>query len=269
VARTDVLAAAAARNCAGIARALCAAQGGCAQITDIARLARLSAPDVIARLGADFLDLGDNALAPAADLAGLKADMMHCLAQYHADHPLHGHAPAAVCLPQRVHPALVAHVVQSLSDAGVIHRPEGGFALAGHDPLTRMTDQQRARMAGIEDSCRAAGLSPAPAAPEGSEDAALTALSVSAGRLLVLRNVGLGQELLLHREAVGQAAHILHTEYGPAPFTTSQARDTLHTSRRVIVPLLEHFDTTGTTVRSGDLRRMASAYPVSTGALPR
>jgi selenocysteine-specific elongation factor len=68
---------------------------------------------------------------------------------------------------------------------------------------------------------------------------------------------------------VGQAAHILHTEYGPAPFTTSQARDTLHTSRRVIVPLLEHFDTTGTTVRSGDLRRMASAYPVSTGALPR
>jgi selenocysteine-specific elongation factor len=39
------------------------------------------------------------------------------------------------------------------------------------------------------------------------------------------------------------------------PFTTSEARQALQTSRRVVLPLLAHLDRTGRTVRLPDDRR--------------
>jgi selenocysteine-specific elongation factor len=42
----------------------------------------------------------------------------------------------------------------------------------------------------------------------------------------------------------------------PQPFTVSEARRALDTSRRVAVPLLEHLDRRGLTVRTGDRRRL-------------
>ena len=40
-------------------------------------------------------------------------------------------------------------------------------------------------------------------------------------------------------------------------FTASEAREALGTTRRTLIPLLEHLDRTGVTVRQGDLRRLA------------
>jgi selenocysteine-specific elongation factor len=42
----------------------------------------------------------------------------------------------------------------------------------------------------------------------------------------------------------------------PQPFTTSEARQALDTSRRVVLPLLEHLDSTGVTRRLSDDRRV-------------
>jgi selenocysteine-specific elongation factor len=41
----------------------------------------------------------------------------------------------------------------------------------------------------------------------------------------------------------------------PQPFTVSQARTALHTSRRVAVPLLEHLDRRGLTERVDEFHR--------------
>jgi selenocysteine-specific elongation factor len=41
------------------------------------------------------------------------------------------------------------------------------------------------------------------------------------------------------------------------PMTASQIRDVLGTSRKYLIPLLEHLDAAGFTVRSGDLRSLA------------
>ncbi|HXP14462.1 MAG TPA: SelB C-terminal domain-containing protein, partial [Actinomycetes bacterium] len=41
------------------------------------------------------------------------------------------------------------------------------------------------------------------------------------------------------------------------PFAASEAREALGTTRRTLIPLLEHLDRTGVTVRQGDLRRLA------------
>jgi selenocysteine-specific elongation factor len=47
----------------------------------------------------------------------------------------------------------------------------------------------------------------------------------------------------------------------PQPFTLSEARRALDTSRRVVVPLLEHLDRTGVTHRLADDRRTVTAAP--------
>ena len=41
----------------------------------------------------------------------------------------------------------------------------------------------------------------------------------------------------------------------PQPFTASEARQTLGSSRRVVLPLLDHLDRTGRTRREPDDRR--------------
>jgi selenocysteine-specific elongation factor len=47
----------------------------------------------------------------------------------------------------------------------------------------------------------------------------------------------------------------------PQPFTVSEARRALDTSRRVAVPLLEHLDRRGLTARDGDARRVEGSAP--------
>jgi selenocysteine-specific elongation factor len=41
------------------------------------------------------------------------------------------------------------------------------------------------------------------------------------------------------------------------PFSAGEAREALGTTRRTAIPLLEHLDRTGVTVRQGDRRRLA------------
>jgi selenocysteine-specific elongation factor len=48
----------------------------------------------------------------------------------------------------------------------------------------------------------------------------------------------------------------------PQPFTLSEARRALDTSRRVVVPLLEHLDSTGLTRRLADDRRTVAVRPI-------
>ena len=61
-------------------------------------------------------------------------------------------------------------------------------------------------------------------------------------------------QMVLAPGADGAAADILATL--PQPFTAAAARQALQTTRRVVIPLLEHLDRTGVTVRLPDDRRM-------------
>ena len=68
------------------------------------------------------------------------------------------------------------------------------------------------------------------------------AAAVDAGRLIRLPD-----DVLLLPLAPAQAMRILSGL--PQPFTTSQARQALDTTRRVVIPLLEHLDSRGWTRR--------------------
>ncbi|MDA0646754.1 SelB C-terminal domain-containing protein, partial [Nonomuraea ferruginea] len=74
------------------------------------------------------------------------------------------------------------------------------------------------------------------------------AAAVRAGSLLRV-----GEGIVLLPGADGRAAEVLSRL--PQPFTVSQARRALGTTRRVAVPLLEHLDRAGLTERLDEVRR--------------
>jgi selenocysteine-specific elongation factor len=63
----------------------------------------------------------------------------------------------------------------------------------------------------------------------------------------------LAPELVVAPDAAERAVRLLRSL--PQPFTTSEARQALGTSRRVALPLLEHLDGQRRTVRLADSRR--------------
>jgi selenocysteine-specific elongation factor len=87
----------------------------------------------------------------------------------------------------------------------------------------------------------------------------LRALGLDARALATAARVGLllriADLIVLAPGADKEAARLLATL--DQPFTTSQARQALHTSRRVAIPLLEYLDRARVTERlPGDLRRI-------------
>jgi selenocysteine-specific elongation factor len=70
-------------------------------------------------------------------------------------------------------------------------------------------------------------------------------VAVAAGRL-----VRIGPDVVLLPTAPALARRILSAL--PQPFTTSEARQALGTTRRIAVPLLEHLDALGWTRRLAD-----------------
>lgn len=85
----------------------------------------------------------------------------------------------------------------------------------------------------------------------------LAALGLDRATLARLDRAGdvllLPEGIVLLPDADDRAAKVLASL--PQPFTTSEARQALGTSRRVVLPLLQHLDRTGRTVRLPDDRR--------------
>jgi len=94
------------------------------------------------------------------------------------------------------------------------------------------------------------------AAPTADE---LTALGLDTAAVAALHREGLvlrvAPGIVLLADAADRAVEALATL--PQPFTTSQARQALGTSRRVVLPLLQHLDAAGRTLRlPDDTRRL-------------
>ncbi|MEH6739697.1 MAG: selenocysteine-specific translation elongation factor [Sulfitobacter sp.] len=247
------------------ATALCAAQRGAARLTDIARLLRMHPAETAAALVSSFTDLGEGWLATTQDVEDRKTDMLQALSAYHATHPLRMSAPQSVTALKVTSSRLLKYVEGALFSDQHIRRFGNTLALTTHDPIALLSDEHKQRLDDLEADFRNAGVTSASQAIEYQGiDADLIALLVQAGTVVSLNNVSLKQTLLFHTGALNAAANALRLSF-PArtPFTTSQARSALGTSRRIIVPVLEHFDTSGITTAGDDLRQVTAALPVS------
>ena len=197
-----------------------------------------------------------------AALAEKLADEVH---RHRSEHPLEPGAPVELLrhrlgLPDR---ELVVALVRTVSTDSVPETPGSGVGERGMvAPLTIQggrvvsggVDLPAELVAAVERAF--AGLGPF-AAPEANDLAALglgpreVAAAVRAGLL-----IRLAPAVVLRAGAVDEAARVLNKV--PQPFTLSQARQALETTRRVAVPLLELLDRRGLTRRRPDDRRVSA-----------
>lgn len=168
--------------------------------------------------------------------------------QWAAVHPLEPGMPTAV---------LVRHL--RLPDAALLPYLLDELRIAAHDG--RVGERSEA-LGPAEAAVRTleARLAPQPFAAPESRD--LAALGIGNRELAAAQQVGrllrLGDVVLLP-SAPEQAVDVLREL--PQPFTTSQARQALNTTRRVAIPLLEHLDALGSTVRIDATTRRVTVQP--------
>lgn len=255
-ARVQVLQAIASGAPSDVANALMDTQGGVARLADVARLAG-DVPQ-----GSGFVPLDAEHMTRPKDIEAARQGILSALARHHAAHPLQAMAPRAVIERRSLSPLLTALAEAALLAENLLRRQGNRLALASHDPHALLTEAQSAELAAIDMFFRHAGLSADHPAPDQFAPD-LMAFLADQGRLIHLRNVALNQTLVLHADVLDTAARALAAAFPQAaPFTTSQARIALGTSRKVIVPVLEHFDSIGITQRDADVRRIAGAIGV-------
>jgi selenocysteine-specific elongation factor len=133
-----------------------------------------------------------------------------------------------------------------VADGPTLRRPGHGVVL---DPA------QQALQARVEQALEAGGvnlLGDAALADLGA-DRRMTAVLVRLGVL-----VAITPGSYLGRSTLETAVETLRRAFPDGrPFAATEAKEALRTTRRTAIPLLEHLDRAGVTVRLGDLRRLA------------
>ncbi|MEV7430274.1 selenocysteine-specific translation elongation factor [Nocardioides sp. NPDC092400] len=183
----------------------------------------------------------DGTLVSAARAAALAREVVELVRRHDAAHPLDRGVPVPAVAERLGVPAAVVAAVAPLVAGG---RVVTGAAAPGLPAeLERALADLAADLA--EDPFAAP---PADRLAALGLDARRTAAAAKAGRLLRL-----APNVVLLPGA--DAAAVERLRELPQPFTTSEARQRLGTSRRVVLPLLEHLDRTGRTRRLPDDRR--------------
>ncbi|MCF7746804.1 selenocysteine-specific translation elongation factor [Sulfitobacter sp. M39] len=254
--RLAVMQAAQQQDRPALAAALCAQGQGVALWSDLVRLARC---DATAALPTGVVRLSPEHIALADDLVAVQTAVVAALQRFHTDHPIKQGAALSMLQPVTPLRGLVPFAQAELVRGGEVVLRDGLVCLARHDPLAALAPQQLARLTEIEERMRAGGTSPSDVRQfDSPDDADLIALMVVQGRLVSLANIALKQQVVFHAATIGQARRNLAAIFPPpTAFTTSAARTALGTSRKFIVPLLEHLDALGMTLRIGDTRQIA------------
>jgi len=207
--------------------------------------------------------VGTERVVAAAAYAQLLDDIVGVLRQFHEQQPLAAglvSSRLSQALPSVPDAPVLRHALAELVERGLVVSRQETLSLAGHDAFARLSADERRLVGAIEAAFRNFGLEPpAPGAVIGTGRASrqLFELLLESGRLIRLRTYKSEADLVLHASVLEQARQTIEQAFPyPSAFALKDIRDLLGSTRRFVVPLMEHFDATGTTVRSGDLRRL-------------
>jgi selenocysteine-specific elongation factor len=185
-----------------------------------------------------------------------RAAVLEAVERHHREEPL---APGlSVQAARRVTPG-AAEVIEALLEAGrlvldgpVVRLPSHGVRL---DPPQEAT---RARVDAALAERGVAVLSEADLAELGADRKLVAVLSRQGTLAPIAPGLYLGARTLEEAIAILRRAFPEGTT-----FTASEARATLGTTRKTVIPLLEHLDRAGITLRTGDKRRLPSTGAAS------
>lgn len=190
-------------------------------------------------------------VADAKWWSALRERAIACIDAAHREHPNQpgvglNDVRAAVDCPTNVFDALLADLCRS------------GFAQNG-TTISRQSHRLELPPALQKpaDKIRAA-LNAKPFDPPSVKEIAPDAASQQALRFLLQTGEAteISKELVLLTATYSRAVELIRASLSRAPATASELRQALNTSRRVIIPLLEHLDKVGVTRREGDKRSL-------------
>jgi selenocysteine-specific elongation factor len=207
--------------------------------------------------------IGEDRVVAASAYSDLLDEIVAALERSHEKEPFKiGLDPGSLCRELLSVPdaGVFRHAVRDLSEQGRIDKTDELLRLPGHDPFARLDPEKRRLVETMELEFLAHGLEPPPPQSlvgEGKAAQTVFRLLLDSGRLVRLKTYKNDSELVLHAHVLENAQRRIASEFPhPAGFALKDIRDLLGSTRKFIVPLMEHLDATGTTVRSGDVRRL-------------
>lgn len=155
---------------------------------------------------------------------------------------------------------VLRHALRDLVEHGKVSAAQEVYSLSSYDPFARLSDRERRLVRQIEETFLSSGIEPpSPNAVVGADRVGqgVYRLLLESGRLVRLKTYDRKSELVLHASVLEHAKQAIAREFPyPAAFALKDIRDLLGSTRKYVVPLMEHLDASGATVRSGDLRRL-------------
>jgi selenocysteine-specific elongation factor len=180
--------------------------------------------------------------------------VLEAVERHHRQEPLAAGLPAQAA---RQVTAGAPEVVEALLAAGRLVLDGPAVRLPGHG--VRLDPRQEAARARVESALAERGvavLSESDLAELGADRRLVAALS----RQRTLASIAPG--LYLGTRVLDEAVATLRRAFPDGmDFTASEARATLGTTRKTVIPLLEHLDRAGITFRAGDKRRLSPPGP--------
>jgi selenocysteine-specific elongation factor len=244
---------------AGLVRRALLAQDRPAPLAEIAR--RIGVPvgaDVAAVVveltaGGLVVDLPGGALVSRAAFDDARRRATECVDSYHSAHPLRegmGRAAIRAAIPDLDAVLARAALADLVAEGALVAVGTELVRSHAHTPaLDSQSERLHRQLLDAAKAASLAGLSDEDAARAAGGDAEIVRFAAARGDLArVGANWVLRTSLFAARDAV--VAHFARAE----TLKVSELRDILGSSRRAIVPLLEHFDAVGLTVRRGDDR---------------
>ena len=209
------------------------------------------------------VEMADGRLMDASAHGRLLEDIRAAVEGFHRRNPRRqGLAMASIptLLKASIDEAALQHAVDELQARGELRNDAAILSQAGFDPLASLSADERRVAREIEESFRTCGLTPPPVESVLRGDRVRTGvlrLLTDTGTLVRMKTYDRSRHLVMHRDALREVRDKLRRRFPyPAEFTVADVRDELGTTRKYIVPLMEHLDASGVTIRTGNIRRL-------------
>ena len=185
------------------------------------------------------------------------------LEDYHASEPQQRGLAAASLrsrLPTVPAEDVFQHALTALQSVDKIESDRAILCVAGFDPLAGLSDHERKLSSEIENVFLKTGIQPPPPASVVGNDKKrreLYQLLIESGQLVRLRTYDRHTNFVVHSNTLRDVERQLQAQYPyPEKFALSDVRDLLDSTRKYVVPLMEHMDAAGVTLRIGNMRHL-------------
>lgn len=207
--------------------------------------------------------LGGPKFVDAAALSELKTRIVEAVHRYHEMHPRQQGAAAAGIhsqLAPDIDKDVFEAAVDSLIVEGNLQREHDSLRLPAFDPLARLSERNHVLAKQLEEAALDAGMLGLELEQMIGRDnlkRELVLLLTETGRLVKLRTYDRKRNLVMHQQTLENVTKQLYEHFSDScGFAASEVRDVLGSTRRFVLPLLEHLDSTGVTVRVNDMRHL-------------